>query len=172
MHLFHEALALIEPYITAYGAVALFVIVWMESFGAPAPGESAVVAASVLAARGDLPIAHVMLAVFLGAILGDSTGYLIGHFGGRRLLVRFGPLVGLTPERFEKAETLFRAKGAYLVVVARFMVVLRQLNGVIAGALAMPWPRFLAANAVGAALWTLTWTLGPYLLTDLFVPPR
>jgi membrane protein DedA with SNARE-associated domain len=172
MHFFHEALALIEPYIAAYGAIALFVIIWLESFGAPVPGESAVVAASVLAARGDLPIAHVVLAVFLGATLGDSTGYVIGRFGGRRLLSRYGPSLGLTPERLEKVEALFRAKGAYIIVVARFMVVLRQLNGLIAGSLAMPWPRFVAANAVGAALWTLAWTLGPYFLTNLFVQER
>jgi membrane protein DedA with SNARE-associated domain len=172
MHFFHEALALIEPYIAAYGAIALFVIIWLESFGAPVPGESAVVAVSVLAARGDLPIAHVVLAVFLGATLGDSTGYLIGRFGGQKLLLRFGPLVGLTSERFEKARALFRAKGTYVIVVARFVVVLRQLNGIMAGSLAMPWPRFVAANAVGAALWTLAWTLGPYFLTDLFVPQR
>jgi membrane protein DedA with SNARE-associated domain len=113
-----------------------------------------------------------VLAVFFGAILGDSTGYLIGRFGGQKLLLRFGPLVGLTPERFEMAQALFHAKGAYVIVVARFVVVLRQLNGVMAGSLAMPWPRFVAANIVGAALWTAVWTLGPYFLTDLFVPPR
>ena len=45
-----------------------------------------------------------------------------------------------------------------MVVVARFVVVLRQLNGIVAGTTGMPWPHFLAANAVGAALWVGVWT--------------
>ena len=166
MQFVHDTLHLIESYIMAYGAMALFVIIYLESFGAPMPGESAVIAASVLATRGDLSIAHVMAAVFAGAVLGDSTGYLIGRYGGRALLERFGPRLGLTEERLARTEALFRSKGPYIVVTARFVAILRQLNGVVAGTLAMPWLHFVAANAIGAALWTALWTLGPYFFTD------
>ncbi|MPZ37519.1 MAG: DedA family protein [Rhizobiales bacterium] len=163
---------LIEPYIIAYGAMALFVIIYLESFGVPMPGESAVIAASVLATRGDLSIAHVMVAVFVGAVLGDSTGYLIGRYGGRTILERFGPRVGLTAQRLAQMQALFRAKGPFIVATARFVAILRQLNGVVAGTLAMPWLHFVAANAIGAALWTAVWTLGPYFFTDWFMARR
>ena len=49
-----------------------------------------------------------------------------------------------------------------MVVVARFVVVLRQLNGIVAGTTGMPWPIFLAANATGAALWVGVWTTLAY----------
>ena len=49
-----------------------------------------------------------------------------------------------------------------MVVVARFVVLLRQLNGLVAGTTRMPWPRFLAANVVGAALWVGLWTTLAY----------
>lgn len=148
--------------------MALFVILYFESFGVPLPGESALLATSLLAVRGDMAIEHVFLAAWLAGVLGDSTGYLIGRFGGRVVLVRLGPYVKLTPDRLKRLEALFRTKGFWIVLTARFVVVLRQLNGLVAGAVAMPWHRFVLANAVGAALWAGAWSFGPYLFTDLF----
>jgi membrane protein DedA with SNARE-associated domain len=163
----HE-FALIEPYIVAYGAFAIFIVIYLESFGAPVPGETGVIAVSLLAAQGELSILHVFLAVLAGGILGDSTGYAIGRFGGRRLLQRFGPLIRLTPEKLAALEDQFRTRGVPLVVVARFLPLMRQLNGLFAGSLAMPWHIFLAANALGALLWTSVWTLGPYFFGEAF----
>jgi membrane protein DedA with SNARE-associated domain len=168
MSILQEALAWIEPAIAAYGAFALFLIVYFESFGAPLPGETALIASSLLATRGDLSIEHVFLAAWLGGVLGDSTGYLIGRFGGRLLLQRFGSLVKLTPERLARIEEMARSRGFVMVLTARFVVVLRQLNGLVAGSIAMPWRHFAAANVLGAALWAGLWTLGPYYFTDLF----
>ena len=162
-----HGLSVIEPWVRTYGAVALFVVIYLESFGAPLPGESALVAASVLAGRGDLPIAGVVAAAWLGAVLGDSTGYMIGRLGGRPLLMRFGPRVGLTAERFELVAKRIRSNGFVLVLTARFVVVLRQLNGLVAGAVLMPWLRFVAANTLGAVLWVAVWGLGPYLFGAL-----
>jgi membrane protein DedA with SNARE-associated domain len=168
MTFFQHAAADIEHAIVLYGAVALFVVIFFESFGAPLPGESALIAASLLASRGDLSLGHVFLAAFLGGLLGDSTGFLIGRFGGRKLLVRYGPLVKLTPERLARVERLAQTRGFLMVLGARFVVVLRQLNGLVAGSAGMPWHHFVVANAVGSALWAGLWTLGPYYFTDLF----
>lgn len=163
-----HALSLVEPWITAYGAFALFAAIYCESFGLPLPGESALIAGSVLAARGDLPIMAVVAAGWSGAVLGDSTGYLIGRLGGRRLLMRFGPSIGLTAERFARIAAQFRRYGFMVVLLARFVVVLRQLNGLVAGALSMPLTRFVPANIIGAGLWVGVWALGPYLFGTWF----
>ncbi|WP_226622431.1 DedA family protein [Brucella anthropi] len=163
-------MSFLEPYIAAYGALALFVIVYFESFGTPLPGESALIASSLLALHGTLNIEAVLIAVFIGAVLGDCTGYLIGRFGGRRLILRYGHLVKLTPERLEQFEKLFDSKGIYVVATARFVVLLRQLNGIVAGSMKMNPLHFLAANIVGAAGWTLVWGLGPYMLSGILAP--
>jgi len=154
----------IQHYIAAYGSLAVFVVIYLESMGAPLPGETLVVATSALAAHGTISLTVALIAIFCGAVLGDSTGYAIGHYGGNRLLRRFGSYVKLTPERLDRLEQLFKRRGAYIVATARFVVVLRQLNGLVAGAVHMPWWRFLAANVVGAALWTAAWGLGPYVI--------
>jgi membrane protein DedA with SNARE-associated domain len=168
MHFLRESASLIEPYVQEYGVAALFCIVFLESLGAPLPGESALVGASIMAVRGDLSIEHVFLAVWVAAVLGDSTGYAVGRIGGRPLLQRYGWVIKLTPARLLTLESLFRRKGPIIVFGARFVVVLRQLNGLIAGSVAMPWRRFVMANVLGAALWTAVWSLGPYYLGDLF----
>lgn len=164
----HDALILIDHYVALYGASALFLVILLESLGFPLPGESILIASSFLALRGDVPILHVYLAAFLGGVIGDSIGYWIGHRFGSRVLDRFGPRLGLTPDRRERFESQVRTNGVYVVATARFFVVLRQLNGILAGSTGMPYRRFLAANIIGAAAWSAVWGLGPYFFADLF----
>ncbi len=168
MQFLQDILPLIDEYVAAYGALAIFVVVYFESFGAPLPGETGVVAAALLAARGDLSVVALCLAVFGGAVAGDTTGYVIGRAGGRRLLERFGPYVKLTPQRLRNFEAQFATKGFWLVMIARFLPVLRQLNGLIAGSVNMPWHRFIVAQMIGALLWTSVYVLGPYFFTEFF----
>jgi membrane protein DedA with SNARE-associated domain len=160
--LIHEGLQEMRPYVAAYGVWALFVVLYLESLGAPLPGESALVASAFLASTGELLLTHVLLAGFVGAVAGDSTGYMIGRAGGRPLLIKFGPKIGLNAARFERVERLFQRKGVWVVLTARFVVLLRQLNGLVAGSMRMHFPRFLMANAAGAALWVIVWVFIGY----------
>jgi membrane protein DedA with SNARE-associated domain len=69
--------------------------------------------------------------------------------------------VFLTPERLDTAERFFNRHGGKVVTIARFVEGLRQANGIIAGITGMHWLKFLAFNALGAALWVGLWvTLG------------
>ncbi len=164
----HAGWALFEPYLKEYGAVAIFVMVYLESLGSPLPGETGVIAASLLAGRGELNIFTLYPAVLFAAILGDSTGYWIGRLGGRTLLQKFGSYIGLTPDILSKVETRFQHGGLWIVTFARFVPVLRQLNGLVAGSLGLPFHLFLVAQSVGAVLWTSLYCLGPYFFAELF----
>src|SRR4029077_9146145 len=79
------------------------------------------------------------------------------HFGGRALALRWGKYVFLTEERLGRAGDFFNPRGAWIITVARFIEGLRQANGIIAGITHMHWLRFVAFNALGAALWVGTW---------------
>ena len=68
------------------GYPLLFVLVMAESGGVPIPGETALIAAAVLASRGKLQIELVIALAAAAAIVGDNIGYLIGRKGGRWLL--------------------------------------------------------------------------------------
>lgn len=149
-----------------YGYLGIALLVGVEGFGLPAPGETAIIAGAGFAAHGELNVVGVAVAAFLAAVIGDSIGYLIGRTGGRPLILRYGRYVRLTPERFARLEAFMGRNGPKVVAVARFVEGLRQFNGIIAGATGMPWRRFVAYNALGAAAWVGVWVTAGYLAGD------
>jgi membrane protein DedA with SNARE-associated domain len=151
-------LAWLAPILASYGYLAVFGFLFIESFGAPVPGQTMLMAAGVFAGAGRLNVFGVAVLGFLAAVAGDNVGYLIGHFGGRRLVLRFGRYVFVTERRLAKAEDFFERNGGKIVGVARFVDGLRQLNGIVAGIVGMSWRRFLVFNALGAAAWVAVWT--------------
>lgn len=148
----------LEPVLSQYGYLAVGGFVLLEDFGVPVPGETILILGAVYAGTGRLNIVLVAAVAFVAAVIGDNIGFAIGHFGGRPLVERWGRYVLLTPERVDKATGFFERHGGKIVTVARFIEGLRQANGIIAGMSGMHWLRFLAFNALGAALWVGLWT--------------
>jgi membrane protein DedA with SNARE-associated domain len=148
----------LEPTLNHYGYLAVLGLVLIEDFGVPVPGETVLILGAVYAGAGRLNVALVALLGFVGAVLGDNIGFAIGHFGGRRLILRYGRYIFLTPDRIDRATGFFHRHGGWIIIVARFVEGLRQANGVIAGISGIHWTKFLAFNAIGAALWVAVWT--------------
>jgi membrane protein DedA with SNARE-associated domain len=148
----------LAPLLDHWGYWAIGGLLFAEDFGVPAPGETVLIAGAVYAGAGHLNIIAVAGIGFLAAVLGDNVGYAIGHFAGRTAILRWGRYVFLTAERWDKAEAFFTRHGGKVVTIARFVEGLRQANGIIAGATGMPWRRFLAFNALGAAIWVGLWS--------------
>jgi membrane protein DedA with SNARE-associated domain len=145
-----------------YGLWAVLFFVLVEDFGIPVPGETILIAGAVFAGSGRLNVVAVGVVGFCAAVVGDNIGYAIGRFGGRALVERWGKYVFLTAERLDKAEKFFNRHGGKIIVVARFIEGLRQANGIIAGITEMRWLKFVAFNALGAALWVGTWVSAGY----------
>ncbi|MBV9206664.1 MAG: DedA family protein [Actinobacteria bacterium] len=146
-----------------YGYGLVLVLITLEDFGVPVPGETVLIAAAIFAGHGQLNVVAVGVIAFVAAVLGDNIGFAIGHFGGRAVAVRWGRYVFLTEERLDKAAAFFDRHGGKIIVVARFIEGLRQANGIIAGISGMHWRRFVVYNALGAALWVGTWVTVGYV---------
>jgi membrane protein DedA with SNARE-associated domain len=153
----------LEPALNQYGYLAVAAFVLLEDFGVPVPGETILILGAVYAGTGRLDVVAVGIIGFAAAVLGDNIGFAIGHFGGRPLIERYGRFLLITRERLDTATAFFERHGGKIVVVARFIEGLRQANGIIAGVTGMHWARFLAFNAIGAALWVGVWTSVGYL---------
>ncbi|HET6489652.1 MAG TPA: DedA family protein, partial [Syntrophales bacterium] len=125
-----------------------------------APGQTLLIAASLASARGDLGISWVLTWAFAAAWLGNSLGYLIGFRGGRPLLKK----LHVNEAHLQRMEGSFARAGGAIILVARFVDGLRQLNGIVAGLLQLPWGRFTKVNTLGALLWVGFWGLGSYFL--------
>jgi membrane protein DedA with SNARE-associated domain len=156
-------LAHLAPLLNQYGYLAVGVLIFLEDFGVPVPGETLLIAASVYAGAGQLNILAVAAIAIAAAVMGDNVGYVIGRSGGRALVHRYGRYVFLTEKRFQAAEEFCRRHGGKVVAVARFVDGLRQVNGIVAGTTGMEWRRFLTFNIIGALLWAGLWTTLGYL---------
>jgi membrane protein DedA with SNARE-associated domain len=153
----------LAPILNHYGYFAVGGLVLVEDFGIPVPGETILIAASLYAGAGKLNVVAVGLIAWVCAVLGDNIGFLIGHFGGRRLALKYGKYVFLTSARLDSAEHFFEHHGGKIIVAARFIEGLRQANGIVAGITGMHWKRFIPFNALGAALWVGLWVSVGYL---------
>jgi membrane protein DedA with SNARE-associated domain len=154
------------PYIHQYGYWAIFFAIFLEDFGLPFPGESVLIICSLFAALGELDFILVGVTGFLGAVLGDNAGFLIGHYGGRKIVLKFGKYIFLNEKRLNKFESFFLRHGGEMVIASRFVEGLRQFNGILAGVSRMMWKRFILFNIIGSALWVGVWVGAALILSN------
>jgi membrane protein DedA with SNARE-associated domain len=141
-------------FFTSHGLALLFVVIMLESFGIPLPGETALIAFGVLASQGHHSIVWVIVLAAAGAIVGDNLGYwLIGRLGGRELFERWRFLRRYSERFLPAAERLMRKHGGKTVFFGRFITVLRYTAAWVAGIGRMPWWKFLFWNAAGGICW-------------------
>ncbi|MEO8084091.1 MAG: bifunctional DedA family/phosphatase PAP2 family protein [Ardenticatenales bacterium] len=152
-------LPLLERLLSTYGYATVALGVLIESVGIPLPGETILLVAAAYAGAGHLSVRWVIVAAAVGAIVGDTIGYELGHHGGRRLLERYGRFVRLNERHLARAEGFFARYGDKTVFFGRFISILRMFSAFLAGVYRMPYRRFLAYNAAGGILWALTFGL-------------
>ncbi|AUW93747.1 MAG: hypothetical protein C7B44_05210 [Sulfobacillus thermosulfidooxidans] len=155
----------VVPFLDHYGYVAIFLGVFLEDFGLPLPGETILVAASILAGQHVFHITDVIVVALLGGITGDTVGFMLGRRFGHHLLWRFGHFVGLKPNVLERFNGWVVHRGVWLIAGARFVDGFRQLNGWIAGANRVPWKFFVPLNTLGAGAWVSAWALSGYFFS-------
>ena len=158
----------LQHWLSAYGYLAVFALVGVESIGVPVPGETMLILAALYAgATGKLSIAAIVGCAAAGAIAGDNVGYALGRFGGWRILRRYGRYVGLNERRLKLGRYMFMRHGGKVVFFGRFVGVLRTYSAVLAGANHMRFRRFFAFNTSGGVIWAAFYGLGYYFLADL-----
>lgn len=146
-----EAILAVPP-LVAY--LVVFALVFAEDaifIGFVIPGETAAVLGGVLANQGKADIWTMAPLIVVAAILGDTVGYEVGrHLGPRLLGFR---VFDRHRRRLEDAQEFLRRRGGSAVFLGRFVAFFRAMMPALAGASRMPYPRFLAFNAMGGAVW-------------------
>ena len=149
-----------------YVYVGLWFVVFAETglaVGFFLPGDSLLVVSGLFAAAGKLNIAFVLLAFFLGSVIGDSTGYWTGRVMGHGLFKREDSRI-FKPSRVQKARDFFEKYGVKTVILAMFVPIVRTFAALVIGAAEMPYSRFLPFSIAGGALWVSTMVLAGYFL--------
>lgn len=162
------ALSSLPELLQQWGYGVIFLAMLLENAGLPLPGETVTLLGGYAAGSDQLDGLGVMAAAAGGAILGDNLGYWVGRRAGWGLILRVGRLLRQSPEQLETLRDQFLRHANASVVLGRFVAVLRVVAGPMAGAVGMPYPRFLLCNAAGALLWagtmvSLAWMGGRWI---------
>ena len=149
-------MATLQEVIGRWGYLVIFAAMLLENAGLPLPGETVTLLGGYAAGSGQLNILGVMGAAAGGAVLGDNIGYWVGRRLGWGLILKVGRWLGQSPAQLEKLRDQFLRHAGKSVMLGRFVAVLRVVAGPMAGAVGMPYPKFLLCNVVGATLWATT----------------
>ncbi len=146
------------------GYTVVFALIAVETMGIPVPGETALIAAALLAHDGQMDIVTLCLLASAAAIIGDNIGFAIGRQGGRRLLERPGPFYHARLRALAFGEPFFARHGPKAVFLGRWVSGLRIASAWLAGMNRMAWPTFLFWNALGGIAWAVTVGLSAFFL--------
>ena len=149
-------MATLQEVIGRWGYLVIFAAMLLENAGLPLPGETVTLLGGYAAGSGQLNILGVMGAAAGGAVVGDNIGYWVGRRLGWGLILKVGRWLGQSPAQLEKLRDQFLRHAGKSVLLGRFVAVLRVVAGPMAGAVGMPYPKFLLCNVVGATLWATT----------------
>ena len=149
-------MATLQDVLGRWGYLVIFAAMLLENAGLPLPGETVTLLGGYAAGSGQLNILGVMGAAAGGAVLGDNIGYWVGRRLGWGLILKVGRWLGQSPVQLEKLRDQFLRHAGKSVLLGRFVAVLRVVAGPMAGAVGMPYPKFLLCNVVGATLWATT----------------
>jgi membrane protein DedA with SNARE-associated domain len=142
-------------FVRTHQPVGLFLVIFAEELGIPlpAPGDVAITYGGYLTTTGAIayPVAYV--AVVVGATTGSFCLYALSRRFGHPFLVRFGPYVGVTAERLERAERAFRRWGPWAVIIGRHVPGMRIVLSAFAGVFEFPRRLFVICVLVSASIW-------------------
>ena len=140
----HSGWAVAIMFVTAFGESFAFVSLLF-------PGTSLLIAAGALVAAGSLPYFPIMAGAIIGAVLGDTVSFWIGHrFGGG--IARIWPFTR-SPELLPSGIRFFAKHGGKSVFIGRFFGPVRAVIPLVAGIMRMPRGRFWFANVTSAMVW-------------------
>jgi membrane protein DedA with SNARE-associated domain len=147
------------------GVIALMAL---ESACIPVPSEIIMPFAGwMLIKEESLAVMFILLAGVYGALgntIGSVIAYLVGMWGGRPLLERYGKYILVYRHDLEMADRWFVRSGSWSIFVSRLLPVVRTFISLPAGIARMNFVRFLVYTFIGSFIWSVGLTYGGYLL--------
>ncbi len=159
----------LESLISTVSYIGIFGIVFAETgllLGFFLPGDSLLIAAGLMAAKGDLSLALIIFIVTIAAIIGNIVGYFIGQKVGPMIFKREKSRF-FHPEHVEKTHAFFEKHGPKTIILARFIPIVRTFVATFAGVSKMNFKTFFVYSVIGGILWGVGLPLAAFYLGKL-----
>lgn len=174
LHIDKYLQAIVSDY-SGYTYAILFLIIFCETglvIMPFLPGDSLLFAAGALAAGGSLNIWLLFIIVLLAATIGDAVNYHIGKYIGPKIFKKESSLF-FHKEHLIKAQSFYEKHGKKMIILARFIPIVRTFAPFVAGIGVMPYPTFLSYNIIGGTIWTSLFLFSGFIFGNLsFVKER
>jgi membrane-associated protein len=154
------------------GLLLIGAIIFAESgllIGFFLPGDTLLFTAGFFASTGKLPLAGVLVTIFLGAVIGDNLGYTIGKKTGPKLFKKKDGLI-FRQAYIQRAEAFYEKHGGKTVMIARYVPIVRTFAPLVAGVGNMKRSKFILYDLAGAAIWTVSIVMLGYWLGSMVDP--
>jgi membrane protein DedA with SNARE-associated domain len=148
------------------GYPGIFLLMAMESSVIPVPSELVMPPAGYLAFQGNMNLGLAIVCGALGSLAGAYANYLVSHYLGRPLIMKYGKYVLIPPEKFEKVEQFFLQHGEISTFLGRLVPVVRHLISIPAGLSGMGRLRFSFYTLAGAGIWCCILTCIGYFIGE------
>lgn len=151
----NELLMAMKPLLEQYGYLALIVSIFLEGIGIPMPGQSLMIAASIISSEHVMNLSLVMIVSWLSCFFGNTCGYLIGYYF-EGWLDKKGYISG---PKMQKLQSTIQKYGPACLVVSRFVEGMKQFMPLACGIAKMPRKEFLLGNALATTIWVAVFSL-------------
>ncbi|MEM4313173.1 MAG: DedA family protein, partial [Thermoplasmata archaeon] len=162
-------IALIIDFLAKYGYTAIFFLMMLESMMLPIPSEVIIPFGGFLAYKGYLNIYGVITAATLGGVVGSYIAFLIGYYGGRPFILKYGKYMLIDKENLNRAEKWFNKYGRISVFTTRLVPVIRTFISLPAGIAKMKTSLFLLYTFLGSLIWSIFLGILGYLLKERWI---
>lgn len=150
-------------FILEYGSIALFFLLAIGILGLPIPDETLLIVSGYLIAKGHLSPWLTPIMALGGSMMGITVSYILGVYGGRPVLLKYGKWIKITATQLDAACRWFDKMGKWLLIVGYFLPGIRHLAGFTVGILQVRYGEFAVFAYAGALLWSMTFLLIGYL---------
>lgn len=143
----------LKDIISSLGYLGIAGGMFFESACIPLPSEMILPLAGFMVADGKIDLLLANVAVAIGSLMGSTLAYIVGFYGGRPFILKYGKYFFLSEEHFYKAENTFNKYGTTAVFFGRLLPVIRTFISLPAGIARMNYKKFILFSLAGMIPW-------------------
>ncbi len=147
-----------ESALLSLGYAGIFYLMTLDSLMVPLGSEAIMTLAGVLAFEGKFNFWIVVVVAVVASMVGSTLSWLIGKYGGRRFLEKYGRYVLIRKREIERGDRFFNRHGDAAVMFGRVIPLLRTYVSLPAGVALMPYRKFFPFSLIGSAAFVLILT--------------